>query len=47
MKPIDQITALHSQIKNLKKNKTLSLLDDFLIEVWERNIRILTKQEIK
>ena len=41
----DQIAELHSQIENLKKNKTVSLLDEFLIKVWERHIRILTKQE--
>ena len=38
-----QITAIQSQIDSLKKNKTLSSLDEFLIMVWERNISILGK----
>jgi hypothetical protein len=39
-----QIIALQFKIENLKKNKTLTLLDEFLIMVWQRSIRILEKQ---
>ena len=44
MTPTAQISALQEQIKILKSNKALSLLDEFLIRAWERNIRLLEKR---
>ena len=40
-----QITAIQERITTLRNTKNLTKLDEFLIEVWERNVGILTNQE--
>ena len=41
----DQITSLQERIDTLKSSKLLTALDEFLIEAWKRNIKILEKQK--
>lgn len=36
-----QINLLQERIDNLKTQKAVTSLDDFLIEVWKRSIKIL------
>ena len=43
MKKIEQITALQERINALKGSNTVTLLDEFLIKVWERSIELLNK----